>query len=52
MPAHNALGPDALQHNQLVPERGILCFKAALGLEGRGDQVQEEEEQGDHRRQR
>jgi hypothetical protein len=29
----------ALQHGQLVSERGILCFKSALGLEERGDQV-------------
>src|SRR6266550_1580013 len=26
----------ALQHGQLMPERGILCFKSALGLEERG----------------
>jgi len=26
----------ALQYNQLVPERGILCFKSALWLEERG----------------
>ena len=26
----------ALQHSQLLPERGILCFKSALGLEERG----------------
>ena len=28
----------ALQHSQLLPERGILCFKSALGLEERGNQ--------------
>ena len=39
----------ALQYNQLVPERGILCFKSALRLEGQGTQVQEEEYQRDHR---
>jgi hypothetical protein len=39
----------ALQHGQLVSERGILCFKSALGLEERGDQVKEEEYQRDHR---
>jgi hypothetical protein len=38
----------ALQHNHLVPERGILCFKSALWLEGRGNQVQKEEYQRDH----
>jgi hypothetical protein len=26
----------ALQHNQLLPQRGILCFKSALGLGERG----------------
>src|SRR5947208_3567786 len=25
----------ALQYNQLLPQRGILCFKSALGLEDR-----------------
>jgi len=39
----------ALQHNQLLPQRGILCFKAALGLEERGTQIQEEEYQRAHR---
>jgi len=38
----------ALQYNQLLPQRGILCFKSALGLEDRGAQVQEEEYQRDH----
>ncbi len=38
----------ALQHGQLMSERGILCFKSALGLEERGDQVKEEEYQRDH----
>ena len=33
----------ALQHDQLTPERGILCFKSALGLEERGNQLHEEE---------
>jgi hypothetical protein len=42
----------ALQHNQLVPERSILCFKSALWLEDRGTQVQEEEYQRDHRSRR
>jgi hypothetical protein len=35
----------ALQYNQLVPERSILCFKSALWLEDRGTQVEEEEYQ-------
>src|SRR5262249_11051211 len=39
----------ALQHNHLASEHGILCFKSALGLEGRGNQVQQEEYQRDHR---
>src|SRR5262245_65853562 len=39
----------ALQHNHLASERGILSFKSALGLEGRGNQVQQEEYQRDHR---
>jgi hypothetical protein len=38
----------ALQHDQLMPERGILCFKPASGFEERGSQVQEEEYQRDH----
>jgi hypothetical protein len=32
-----------LQHDQLMSERGILCFKSALGLEERGSQVKDEE---------
>ena len=39
----------ALQHSQLLPERGILCFKSALGLEERGNQPQQQEYQGGHR---
>jgi hypothetical protein len=39
----------ALQYNQLVPERSILCFKSTLWLEDRGKQVQEEKYQRDHR---
>jgi hypothetical protein len=39
----------ALQHDQLMSERGILCFKSALGLEERGSQVKDEEYQRDHR---
>ncbi len=42
----------ALQHDQLPPERGILCFKSALGPKERRDQVQEEDYQRDPRRQR
>jgi hypothetical protein len=42
----------ALQYNKLLPQRGVLCFKSALGLEGRGNQVQEEEYQRDHCRRR
>ena len=38
----------ALQYNQLLPQRGILCCKSALGLEQRDDQVQGEEYQRDH----
>jgi hypothetical protein len=38
----------ARQDDQLMSERGILCFKSALGLEERGDQVKEEEYQRDH----
>src|SRR5262249_22048635 len=33
----------SLQHGQLMPQRGILRFKSALGLERRGNQVQKEE---------
>ena len=32
----------ALQDNQLVPERGILCLKSATRLERRGQQRQKE----------
>jgi hypothetical protein len=39
----------ALQHNQLLPQRGVLCFKLAHGLEERGNQVQEEDYQRGHR---
>src|SRR6266446_10051049 len=39
----------ALQHRQLMPQRGILCFKSALGLEKRANQVQEQKYQRDHR---
>jgi hypothetical protein len=38
----------ALQYNQLLPQRGILCFKSGLGLEERRSQIQEEEYQRDH----
>jgi hypothetical protein len=40
----------ALQHGQLMPERGILCFKPALRLEERGNHVQQERYQRDHSR--
>src|SRR5438552_10310308 len=40
----------ALQHNQLMTERRVLCLKSALRLERRGEQRQEEAEQRDHRR--
>ena len=32
----------SLHHNQLLPQRGALCFKSALGLEDRATQAQEE----------
>jgi hypothetical protein len=32
----------ALQHGHLISQRGILCFKPALGLEKRGNQGKEE----------
>ncbi len=32
----------ALQQDQLMSERGILCFKPALRLEERGNHVQQE----------
>jgi len=38
----------ALQHSQLMPERGILSFKSAFGLEDRGNQVKDDEYQRDH----
>ena len=42
----------ALQHDQLMSERGILCFKPALRLEERGNHVQQEGYQRDHSRRR
>jgi hypothetical protein len=39
-----------LQHDQLMSERGILCFKPALRLEERGNHVQQEGYQRDHSR--
>src|SRR5262245_29696700 len=39
----------ALQYHHLVPEGSILRFESALGLEGRGNQAQDEEYQRDHR---
>jgi len=36
----NATAHLALQHDQLVSERGILCFKPALRLEERGNHLQ------------
>jgi hypothetical protein len=39
----------ALQDDQLTPERSILRFKSALRLEERGNKVQDEEYQRDHR---
>jgi hypothetical protein len=39
----------APEHGQLMPQRAILCFKSALGLEERGNQVKEEKYQRDHR---
>jgi hypothetical protein len=39
----------ALHHGQLMPQRGILCFKSAFGLEDRDEEhVQEEKYQRDH----
>jgi hypothetical protein len=40
----------ALQHDQLMSKRGILCFKPALRLEERGNHVQQEGDQRDHSR--
>jgi hypothetical protein len=37
------------QHDQLMPERGIFCFKPTPGFDERRSQVQEEEDQRDHR---
>src|SRR6266568_7540064 len=42
----------ALQHNQLMTERCVLCLKSALRLERRDGQGQEEAEERDHRRRR
>ena len=39
----------APQHDQLMSQRGVLRLKSALRLEERGNQVQEEEYQRDHR---
>jgi hypothetical protein len=41
-----------LKHNQLSPKRGILSFKSPRGLEERGNQVQEQEDQRGHRARR
>jgi hypothetical protein len=38
-----------LQHDQLMPERGILCLKSAFRPEERGNHLQEEEYQCGHR---
>jgi hypothetical protein len=38
----------ALQHDQLMSKRGILCFKPALRLEERGNHVQPEGYQRGH----
>jgi hypothetical protein len=40
----------ALQHDQLMSKRGILCFKPALRLEERGNYVQQVGYQRDHSR--
>jgi hypothetical protein len=40
----------ARQDDQLMPEHGIFCFKPALRLEERGNQVQQERYQRDHSR--
>jgi hypothetical protein len=37
-----------LQHEELLPQRGILCFKSALGLEQRANQIQVEQYQRGH----
>jgi hypothetical protein len=44
----NATAHLALQHDQLMSERGIFCFKPALRLEERGNHVQPEGYQRDH----
>jgi hypothetical protein len=36
------------QHNQLMPERHVHCFKSALRLEGQDQQGQDEGKQRDH----
>jgi hypothetical protein len=36
------------QNDQLMSERRILCLKPTLRLEGRGQDGQDEAEQGDH----
>jgi hypothetical protein len=41
-----------LKDDQLLPKRGILRFKSAPGLEERGTQVQEQEDQRGHRARR
>ena len=46
----DATANPAPQHNQLMPQRRVLCFKSTLRLEWRGEQGQEEAEQRDHRR--
>jgi hypothetical protein len=40
----------ALQHDQLMSKRGILCLKPALRLEERGNYVQQEGYQREHSR--
>jgi hypothetical protein len=42
----------ALQHRQLMPQRGFLGFKPAFRLEECGEQIQEQAYQRDHRRKR
>src|SRR6266568_7549405 len=44
----DAIAHLALWHDQLMSERGILCFKPALRLEERDNHVQQEGYQGDH----
>ena len=38
------------QYDELMSERSVFCLKSALRLERRGEQGQEEAQQGDHRR--